>query len=267
MICWTQHFTADHSSEPSSRRRRRWSIGPRDALASPPGGPERRTPTPCQPNLYYVSPRRRARPRTSTTTVPEQRQLVWLQLIHHNVHIRRTSDFGLPQTNGWPAARRARYADLVRRAYLLVGGDVGAARHLTQTALERTYFAGGVKCGATAQSTPTCVRRCFGSSSTRGATGGLRERPFAPDEDLPDSAETARSSAVDDRITLERALRSLTSSQRAVLVLRYWDGLSVREVANTLECSESTVKTHCSRAVARLRTDVSLRDYDRSNDG
>lgn len=98
MICWTQHFTADHSSEPSSRRRRRWSIGPRDALASPPGGPERRTPTPCQPNLYYVSPRRRARPRTSTTTVPEQRQLVWLQLIHHNVHIRRTSDFGLPQT-------------------------------------------------------------------------------------------------------------------------------------------------------------------------
>ncbi len=38
-----------------------------------------------------------------------------------------------------------------------------------------------------------------------------------------------------------------------MVVLRYWEDLSVSEVAAQLRCSESTVKSQCSRSLTRLR--------------
>ncbi|SCF69709.1 Sigma-70, region 4 [Streptomyces sp. Cmuel-A718b] len=38
-----------------------------------------------------------------------------------------------------------------------------------------------------------------------------------------------------------------------MVVLRYWDDLSVETVASLLRCSESTVKSQCSRSLVRLR--------------
>lgn len=55
------------------------------------------------------------------------------------------------------------------------------------------------------------------------------------------------------RITLLAALDELPPRARAMVVLRYWEDQSVASVARLMRCSEGTVKSQCSRALARLR--------------
>ncbi|MFP3914782.1 MAG: RNA polymerase sigma factor [Actinomycetota bacterium] len=49
------------------------------------------------------------------------------------------------------------------------------------------------------------------------------------------------------------AVGRLSSRQRAVIVLTYWEDLAAREVADSLGLSEGTVKRHLARGRARLR--------------
>ena len=58
---------------------------------------------------------------------------------------------------------------------------------------------------------------------------------------------------VEGRLDLQQALAILPARQRAVLVLRYWEGLSVAETAEALGCSAGTVKSQTSDAIATLR--------------
>ncbi|GAA2083079.1 SigE family RNA polymerase sigma factor [Kitasatospora saccharophila] len=53
---------------------------------------------------------------------------------------------------------------------------------------------------------------------------------------------------------LYRALRELPLKQRAVIVLRHFEDLTEKDTAAILGCSVGTVKSHHSRAMARLRT-------------
>ena len=62
--------------------------------------------------------------------------------------------------------------------------------------------------------------------------------------------------AIADRDALRRAVMSLPRRQRAALVLRYYEGLSERETAGILNVREGTVKAHLSRAVHRLRLEL-----------
>ena len=57
-----------------------------------------------------------------------------------------------------------------------------------------------------------------------------------------------------DRDQLRRALAGLPRRQRAVLVLRFYEGLTDAEIAADLGCSTGTVRSHASRALAALRT-------------
>jgi RNA polymerase sigma-70 factor (sigma-E family) len=70
--------------------------------------------------------------------------------------------------------------------------------------------------------------------------------------DLPERAAATGPDA-EDRIVLATALRRLAPRQRAVLVLRFFNDLTVEETAHTLACSPGTVKSQTSTALATLR--------------
>ncbi len=49
------------------------------------------------------------------------------------------------------------------------------------------------------------------------------------------------------------AVSTLSPKQREVFVLRHWDGLQIKEIANVIGRSEGTVKAHLFHAVRNLR--------------
>ena len=52
---------------------------------------------------------------------------------------------------------------------------------------------------------------------------------------------------------LLEALANVPPRQRAVLVLRYWEDLSVETTAEILGCSTGTVKSQSARGLAAMR--------------
>ncbi len=53
-----------------------------------------------------------------------------------------------------------------------------------------------------------------------------------------------------------QALAALPPRRRAVVVLRYYEGLSEREIADLLGIAPGTVKSQCSAALRSLRERV-----------
>jgi len=62
-----------------------------------------------------------------------------------------------------------------------------------------------------------------------------------------------------ERDALLAELAKLPRRQRAVLVLRYYQGLSETEIAELLGCKPGTVRGYVSRALATLRVEMSPR--------
>ncbi|XVU25691.1 SigE family RNA polymerase sigma factor [Actinoplanes sp. CA-054009] len=69
-----------------------------------------------------------------------------------------------------------------------------------------------------------------------------------PDRAVPDAIRDA-----DDRVQLRQALLRVPVKQRAVLVLRFLEGLSVQQTAEVLRFPEGTVKAYTSRGLDVLR--------------
>lgn len=68
-----------------------------------------------------------------------------------------------------------------------------------------------------------------------------------------------------DHDELWQRLARLPRQQRAVLVLRYYEELSVAETAAVLGCSAGAVRAYASRALATLRVDSDVPALDRRN--
>ncbi|MXG88177.1 SigE family RNA polymerase sigma factor [Nocardioides flavescens] len=135
---------------------------------------------------------------------------------------------------------------LYRTAYLLLG-DHQLAEDLVQDALAKTYASWR------RVREPAAARAYARTVLVNTAASWFRRRSWRrewPTDELP---ETATGHDPSDRPAVVAALRTLPPRQRAVVVLRYFDDLSVREVADTLGISEGTVKSQTSHALDRLR--------------
>ncbi len=75
---------------------------------------------------------------------------------------------------------------------------------------------------------------------------------------IPDVSEE-----VVNRADLLRALLTLPARQRATVVLRYLEGMSERETAAVMRCSEGTVKSQTSRALNTLGDCLKHKEYPR----
>jgi RNA polymerase sigma-70 factor (sigma-E family) len=138
---------------------------------------------------------------------------------------------------------------LHRTAYLLCG-DWYLADDLVQEALAKTYS--HWRKVQRADSPSAYVRRILINESRRGWRRNKNNRVHSAGE-VADIAVSDMSDGVVNRAELRQALQSLPERQRATVVLRYLEGLSERETAAALGCSEGTVKSQTSKALAKLK--------------
>lgn len=143
------------------------------------------------------------------------------------------------------------YPGMLRTARLLTG-EMHAAEDLVQSALERVYlrWARHSEWASPRAYCRTVLVRQYATTRRRRWTTEVALQPT--DELEQDDDDIAGPAA---RLDLEAALRSLPRDMRVVLVLRYFEDLSIDQTAEAIRASPGTVKSRTSRALDRLRAD------------
>jgi len=139
------------------------------------------------------------------------------------------------------AARRPR---LVRTAVLL-GCPEADAEDVVQTALARCLRSW--RRVSRADSPDAYVNRVL--VNTLRDARARRWNGELPSDSLPEHAAEA---SHEDGLVVRRALASLSTEHREVLVLRYFADLSERQAADALGIPAGTVKSRTARAIAAL---------------
>jgi RNA polymerase sigma-70 factor (sigma-E family) len=139
---------------------------------------------------------------------------------------------------------------LLRTAYLLTG-DRGHAEDLLQTALLRT-----ARHWSRVRGSPEAYARQVLVNLSRDRIRWLfrrpREAPMPPDPDNLPGVEAGYEQVAERRVIVG-ALAQLPTRQRQIVVLRFFEDLSVEQTAELLGISTGTVKSSMFRALSRLR--------------
>ncbi|GAA1975141.1 SigE family RNA polymerase sigma factor [Catenulispora subtropica] len=134
---------------------------------------------------------------------------------------------------------------LRRSAYLLCG-DWHTAEDLVQTTFGRLFrsWPKVMRADSVDAYARTVLFRAFLDLKKK-------DRRTVALDDAPEPA--ARPDDADLRLAVRNALDTLPPRARAVVVLRYWEDLTVEQTADALGVSAGTVKSQTSRAIAMLR--------------
>ena len=139
----------------------------------------------------------------------------------------------------------------LQHAARLLTGDHQRGEDLVQTALTRLYLKWDRVDAPLAYARKALVNAHI--DSTRRRWWGER-----PTEVLPELPSPSATTEVDERDELRRLLGGLEPKERAVIVMRYYCDLSETDTAQTLGMPVGTVKSTCSRALARLRVEAGV---------
>lgn len=149
----------------------------------------------------------------------------------------------------------ARWSALVRFGYLLTG-DRGHAEDLVQAALEKCWPKWR---SITADSPERYVRAAMANlAASQWRRKRHREVPLDDAGHGPAHAGPADGHAVRDEVW--QLLHALPPRMRAVVVLRWVEDLSEAQTAQALGCSVGSVKSQSSRALARLREQLTVEE-------
>jgi len=156
-----------------------------------------------------------------------------------------------------------RYPALVAYARMLTGGDLPAAEDIVQDAIVKSFAR--TRGFADQHHAENYVRRAIMSAfidTHRSRSRLMRAYSRSVERDAVQGPETAVGAATD----VERALATLAPRERACAVLRFYDDLTVAQIATHLGIADGTVKRYLSDASAKLAAilgaDASSPDFD-----
>lgn len=138
-----------------------------------------------------------------------------------------------------------RWDRMVRRAFLIVG-SIAAAEDVVQEAFTEVYARwDGIHDPA------AYLARCVTNGAVRRSGAQAREEPLGiatePSVEHPEWGE------------IGAALAVLTPRARAMVTLKFYDGLSEREIAEEVGCRPGTVGPTVTRALRRMATTMGER--------
>ncbi|MGW4062787.1 SigE family RNA polymerase sigma factor [Amycolatopsis sp. NPDC004747] len=147
---------------------------------------------------------------------------------------------------------REELPELVRFAAVLTG-DRDLAQDVVQDALVRAHQHWR---RVTAAERPELYLRKMVVNGYLSWRRRWYQRSVQPTEDVTRFTETAvpdHAERIADAGQLAELLATLSRSQRAAIVLRFYEDLDDREIAELLECAVGTVRSHISRGLGVLR--------------
>lgn len=152
------------------------------------------------------------------------------------------------------ASRDALIADLARRrgdglvryAFLLTG-DVAAAQDLVQDAFVKVFVR--LRAHPEAEFAEAYVRRAI---VTTYIDGHRRRRRFTEVRHLLATGDEYLGPDTSAHLDLHAALATLSTQERAAVVLRYFSDLTVAEVADEMGLALGTVKRYLHAAIGKL---------------
>ena len=130
----------------------------------------------------------------------------------------------------------------------LIAGDVQTGEDLLQTALARTYLKWR-KVGARGEHPLGYIRRIIVNENASMWRRAWKRRERSTSS--PPESQMVDVSPIDTTWAL---VGGLPAQQRAAIALRFYADLTVAETADAMGCSQGAVKTHTSRAIAKLKS-------------
>ncbi|MEU8016630.1 SigE family RNA polymerase sigma factor [Micromonospora parva] len=143
----------------------------------------------------------------------------------------------------------ARTSALVRLARLLTG-DEHRAEDLVQDVLAQAYARWG---RISRTDRPDAYVRRMLVNAHRSWWRRRSSREITVAAVLDQAGDVDEAAGVAERDALWRLVCALPARQRTVIVLRYYEDLDDASIAEILDCSTGTVRTHAKRALAALR--------------
>jgi RNA polymerase sigma-70 factor (ECF subfamily) len=148
-----------------------------------------------------------------------------------------------------------RYGRLVHRVAYGFTKDADSAMDITQDTFLKVHARlGSWRCEGDLKN---WIARIAAHEAMNWRRSRQRHPTQALDEDVflqPDSPQDERLQERETHDALHRSLSSLNPRQRLAVVLRYFQGMSTREISAVLECTEGTARNILFRSLRKLRS-------------